>query len=150
VSDVSFNISLDNNSSYHNIYESEIPSPNKTFEIRICAYLAVMLFPESFKCSLNVPVNRNYQCLGANTQVPSIYWGTGINGTLNFLGDDTGGKPPFFENSPGITYKIVVRSPLKISLKIALILILDTCRLIIPTRIVTVVPQQHIVSVQTA
>jgi len=63
---------------------------------------------EKFSCTLNVPSDRNYICLGSNVMVPSSTWGEGINGTMNFLNDDTGGKPPLFENSETVQFVVVV------------------------------------------
>ena len=91
-----------------NITAIEIPQTKK-YEIRICAWLANLMHPESFDCSLNLPANRYLPCLGGNPAVSYLQYGYGLNGTLNFLNDDTAGKPPFFENTPTTTYTVVVR-----------------------------------------
>lgn len=90
----------------------EFEEDSETFllhEISICPSLVKKLYPEKFdECGLVVPATRENECEGDDTVVPSQYWGFGLEGALAFLNDDTGGKPPLFENQSDNRFVVVV------------------------------------------
>lgn len=57
-----------------------------------------------------VPTERGSVCLGDGTVRPSDYWGSGEDGALNFLNDETGGKPPEFADSDTEKFQVIVSS----------------------------------------
>lgn len=68
-----------------------------------------LLYPENFDdCGMVVPTERGSVCLGDGTVRPSDYWGSGEDGALNFLNDETGGKPPHFADSDTEKFQVVV------------------------------------------
>jgi hypothetical protein len=85
-------------------------------EISICPTFAEKLYPDQFDtCGMIIPGDRNSECFGDDTVIPSQHWGSGKEGVLNFLNDDTGGKPPFFENTDEDHFVVVVSSLIAIS-----------------------------------
>eukprot|EP00638_Chattonella_subsalsa_P008482 CAMPEP_0117754990 /NCGR_PEP_ID=MMETSP0947-20121206/13178_1 /TAXON_ID=44440 /ORGANISM="Chattonella subsalsa, Strain CCMP2191" /LENGTH=175 /DNA_ID=CAMNT_0005574225 /DNA_START=166 /DNA_END=693 /DNA_ORIENTATION=- len=62
--------------------------------IRICKELADKIDLTSFdNCGMVVVEERGADCLGDDTVIPSLYWSS----VSDFLNDDAGGKPPYFE-----------------------------------------------------
>jgi hypothetical protein len=79
-------------------------------EISICSSFASDMYPEKFdECGMVIPGDRESECFGDDTVIPSQYWGTGEAGALAFFNDDVGGKPPFFENTDDDHFVVVVR-----------------------------------------
>ena len=78
-------------------------------EISVCPSFAKKLYPEQFdECGLIIPGDRESECFGDDTVIPSQHWGTGEAGALAFMNDDVGGKPPFFENTDEDRFVVVV------------------------------------------
>ena len=90
----------------------EVTEDAETFtlhEIFVCPSFARKLYPEQFDdCGLIIPGDRESECYGDDTVIPSQYWGTGEAGALAFFNDDVGGKPPFFENTSDDHFVVVV------------------------------------------
>jgi hypothetical protein len=81
------------------------------YNIVLCESLVRLLYPENFDdCGLVVPSSRGEICLGDGTVRPSDYWGSGEEGALNFLNDETGGKPPLFADDDGVKFRVIVSS----------------------------------------
>lgn len=79
------------------------------YSIVVCESLVRLLYPENFDdCGLVIPTERGEDCAGDDTVVPSEYWGSGEEGALNFLNDETGGKPPLFIDEDDVRYRVIV------------------------------------------
>jgi hypothetical protein len=79
------------------------------YSIVLCENLVRLLYPENFDdCGMVVPTSRGEECLGDDTVRPSDYWGSGEEGALNFLNDETGGKPPLFSDDDGVKFRVIV------------------------------------------
>ena len=79
------------------------------YSIVVCESLVRLLYPENFDdCGLVIPTARGEDCAGDDTVVPSEYWGSGEEGALNFLNDETGGKPPLFSDDDEVRYRVIV------------------------------------------
>jgi len=53
---------------------------------------------------------RGNECLGDDTVVPSNHWGRGQSGFINFVNDETGGRPLYFDNGDDGNYTFVIAS----------------------------------------
>lgn len=91
-------------------YDANIDAFYTLYNITLCSSIVKDIFPESFDdCGMVVPGERGNVCEGDDTVIPSVHWGTGMEGVLAFLNDDMGGKPPLFTNSDEERFQVVVR-----------------------------------------
>ncbi|CAM9479884.1 unnamed protein product [Phaeothamnion confervicola] len=66
-------------------------------ELRVCRAMAEQLDPAFYDdCGLVRSNGRGDSCATSQVIVPSYHYGEGLDGALQLLNDDGGGKPPFY------------------------------------------------------